>query len=85
MLTTDKDKISNTDDKVENRIEGTSATLNINWDNIINHKCPHLLPCGVCEITNKMCPLNGWNDLKWTISTDKVTCDTLDRKEKPHD
>lgn len=67
MLTTDKDKVPNMNDIAQDKFEGITATLNINWNDIINYKCSHLLPCGVCEITNKMCPLNNWKP-SWSVN-----------------
>lgn len=28
-------------------------------------RCVHLLPCGICERTNQICPLNGYKP-SWT-------------------
>ena len=67
MLT--KDKIPNMDDITQDEIDAINANLNINWDNIVDYKCLHLLPCGVCEISNKSCPLHNWQP-SWTISTE---------------
>lgn len=88
MLTTDKDKIPNMNDIAQDKTEDITASLNINWNDIINYKCSHLLPCGVCEITNKICPLSGWNSPQWKIDTaNKITCDSIPScgKEKLHD
>lgn len=36
-------------------------TINNVYVNSVYHsECPHLLPCGVCERTNNICPLHGW-------------------------
>jgi hypothetical protein len=36
-----------------------------------NNDCPNKLPCGVCRLTNQMCPkFGGWQiDPVWTCST----------------
>ena len=49
----------------------TSGFLEINYQN-----CPHLLPCGICEHTNKYCPVQGYSpsvsfpDITWTTYTE---------------
>ena len=65
MLTTDKDtktpKIESQDKVTIGEFAGHS---------IYQQNCPHFLPCGICERTNKMCPLNGWRSFEpvWTTT-----------------
>ena len=64
----------------DNEKKTCSVGGSINWGNdsmtsgssrVTAHLCPHRLPCGVCERTNRMCPLEGWYDspVVWSTNT----------------
>lgn len=48
--------------------------------------CGHLLPCGICDRTNQICPVQGWKpswqyDVHWTNFGKSIPC-SAEKKDK---
>ena len=52
------------------------------YNHLYNFSCVNLLPCGVCRLTNQICPKNNNWEVQWinyTTSSDKISgCQTFD-------
>ncbi len=66
--------------KQSQQLDMTGATSGF-IQTIHEQGCVHLLPCGICERTNKYCPIHGWSNptVTWTTMS---SCET---RGKNHD
>lgn len=44
--------------------------------NVNTPQCPHLLPCGICSLTNRQCPNHWGRQGDWSPVVWDFTCNT---------